>query len=400
MTTESPIAVVATFDELSPLLIGAYGNDWVSTEAIDELAAEGVAFTEHYIRELDAKSTWNDWRGGTEAGTSSTRLHQMLSHLGVAERRFLEAGAVAPHTTSGDPHAWTVIDGAGGFDAPFEETSTVRVMEAAREALAHAADSPGRSVIWLHLKGTSRPFMPPHEYASLYFDDFEPEPGEPDFTDESHWPGLWPVAAGASTFIDRAFEPLWDDSDVVGESRPLLFMLTAAAGTPLPNRPNSDCCSYGLACDVVHLPLILWARGDAARCELEPGQRCRAFTQPGDVAATLVEWFGGSSESLPGRSLLRASHEARPAIVYSAPGVGRGVRTAEAAAHRPWSIATTNSTDGATGLFLLPDDPWMMLNVVEQSPDLLERTLAAAEVAAHPQDNYFSTISVPTPASE
>src|SRR5438067_401782 len=44
--------------------LGCYGNDWISTPALDRLAAEGVVFDQHLADVPEAATARRTWRDG------------------------------------------------------------------------------------------------------------------------------------------------------------------------------------------------------------------------------------------------------------------------------------------------------------------------------------------------
>src|SRR5947209_845806 len=44
--------------------LGCYGNDWISTPALDRLASEGIVFDQHYADHPDLAGACRAWRSG------------------------------------------------------------------------------------------------------------------------------------------------------------------------------------------------------------------------------------------------------------------------------------------------------------------------------------------------
>src|SRR5258708_30819689 len=93
--------LVITAPGLRPDYLGCYGNDWVDTPNIDQLAAAGIVFDNHHAVQPDGDGACRAWRTGTY------RFPAMFSNGGSSEfteqpdlLALLHAKAVAPYFIS------------------------------------------------------------------------------------------------------------------------------------------------------------------------------------------------------------------------------------------------------------------------------------------------------------
>jgi arylsulfatase A-like enzyme len=167
---------------------GCFGNEWISTPALDRLAAAGVVFDQHLADVPEAEAARRGWRSGR---------HQ-LPALGP-DTPTAAATANSPDLLDelhrGGVRAVLIVDGSGPFPADFargwdrvevvralsgEATFLEQTLEAARLALEELA-SAEQWLLWVDLATLLPPWQVPAEFSDPYFqeaDDLEDGAGE------------------------------------------------------------------------------------------------------------------------------------------------------------------------------------------------------------------------------
>lgn len=210
-----------------------------------------------------------------------------------------------------------------------------------------------------------------------------------DALDTSDWLLVRAVYGGYVALLDlgigelrKAIAEQWGDD--------VLLIVTAVEGESLGERVGFPAGPAELGEECVHTPLIVSAPG------MLPGMRCHDLTQPMDVAASLLDWFGitAADAACEGRSLLPAVRgerigieEDEYAIVYGNRPSTSDVPPAAAIRTRHRVLTTSDATrvqeadprDDEVQLFVKPSDVWEMHDVSSQSPD--ETRAMAAKLA-------------------
>src|SRR5262249_41694169 len=137
--------------------LGCYGNDWISTPAIDRLAAEGVVFDQHFADCLGQwPTTWTGlyhyaWLADNSPVPSG--LDEILATRDIPVFRISEAQLLAAQHT--DP-----------------ESCYGEIRQALGSALAGVIESHSW-LIWLELPSLLPPWLVGEEFLLHYF-----QPGE------------------------------------------------------------------------------------------------------------------------------------------------------------------------------------------------------------------------------
>lgn len=330
--------------------LGAYGNEWVVTPALDRLAAEGVVFDRHIAETPDidaARAVWRTLRG-----------HGIFTAYVRANR---ESNDAHPDYYAAWDKVFDARSVAGEASLPL-----VHVVPGIREELASHAD-------WLlvvELDTLLPPWVMPAGVFEAYAEELDgdepppwPDPpvGPFDATDLAAWDRLRCSFAAVVTKLDAELEGAFERfADAV-------CVVTADAGFPLGEHGRIG--PHRLHEELVHLPLIVRFPDRAFA-----GTRVNGFTQPPDLAPTILGVF---QKPIPdGRDLsplwAGAADAIRPhAITRIANEVA--IRTDEWACLMP--TASTDEPQAAM-LFVKPDDRAEVNDVAARRPEVV------AELAA------------------
>jgi arylsulfatase A-like enzyme len=339
--------------------LGCYGNTWINTPHVDRLASEGVVFDQHF------------------AGDFSAPLSVISSHLPADSLIHI-----------------TAREALVGSDA----TPLERTLEATVAALEELADN-SRWLCWVDLPSLHPPWDVAAEFTQPYLavesdeDEGPDEPFEPllnptiglfDREDLELWERLHSTYAGVVTYVDTGLGLLFEEMKKLGLYDDLMLIFTAWCGLALGEHGIVGECLPWLHDEVVHMPLILRQAGGT-----DGGLRINALTQPVDLAATLLDYFGvgghlaGAYCLLP---LLRGEvNEIRPHCV-SKWSLGRAeersLRTLQHALVLPVQ-QPPDSPQRAVQLYLKPEDRWECNNVVQHHFEVAEEMERVLRAISH-----------------
>jgi hypothetical protein len=128
--------------------IGCYGNEWVETPALDRLAADGVAFDQHYADQPDSAGAQRAWQIGCYRFPSpkpeedipyqeSANFFALLSERNIATCMIHgEIGRNHPATPAGWQHCYRLESVREGLPLP------ERISDTLNQALMRLARGP------------------------------------------------------------------------------------------------------------------------------------------------------------------------------------------------------------------------------------------------------------------
>lgn len=281
--------------------LGAYGNEWVVTPHLDQFAAEGIAFDRHISDCPDPEAAGRAWLHGS----------RVLEQLQAADVRAVLLRANHIDTDAPAPF----YDGWGEvFDArPQEEDSSpldhlIRSLPSVLDRLANAP----RWLLWVEVDRCLPPWDVPQDVFDAYIADEEdenprndleepvtpcsdPPVGPFDASDLVAWQWLQMSFASVITKLDAELGEAFEQMRSRGLEQTAAWLITSDLGYPLGEHGLIGVKGSRLHEELVHVPLLLRLPGAA-----EAGRRVAGFTQPQDVAGTLLELFGveGTGPSL------------------------------------------------------------------------------------------------------
>jgi arylsulfatase A-like enzyme len=329
------LAVVLSFDRFPKRLLGCYGNDLHDTPCLNRIAAESVVFDQHFADDLtpapEGHAFWSGChhfpRHGTPLVSRMPSLPLLLRSGNVDARWITESGDV-PEVAIPKPC----------FDSVHGPLTEDLYGEASRqlEAWSHSSNTP--RMLWM----------------------LEDMPLGPWGSEEN---------AKALDRLDQKMEPLWQTISTLVKTRRVLFVLTSAAGRSLRERAMNSSADPTWSEEFVHLPLIIW------HSEVGGGERREELTQPMDLPATLLDFFGVEQPSLiEGRSLLPSvlgqGQNGRQFITSGCRGSWDAIRD------KDYHLVRMQGSDNSEGdrrfLFRKPEDVWDRHDVSAQEPEMTE----------------------------
>ena len=398
-------AVCFVFDRLHAGYVGAYGNSWINTPALDRLAGRSFLFDQAVIDTPDLDRLYRSyWQGRhamcaaatheasvkrdspifaeTKIGTvpdSQPALAALLRHASVKTALFTDDPKISRNPLAGDFDERIELEPPGRPQtaSAMEQTHFARCFMRIIDWLDTAREP---FLLWCHLGGLGTTWDAPLDFRRAYVEEGDPPPPEsadvpnrvlpPDY-DPDELLGITQAYAGQIALLDTCFDAFLDFFDASPFSRNTLLTLTSSRGFPLGEHGRVGSCGELLFGEMVQVPWMLQLPdgvGAAARSQ--------ALVEPSDLWATLLDaWrIADAPRSPTGRSVLPLIRQEADALrdrVCVADAAGRrAVRTAA------WYLRSNNNDDGNGGeepeLYTKPDDRWEVNNVVSRCREIAE----------------------------
>jgi hypothetical protein len=319
--------------------LGPYGNEWIATPHLDQLAADGIVFDHHYAVTTDPRLTRQHW-------------WQYVPW----QRKVLIRACRPEHDalSSNLADAWEIQEARPLTEDVSPADALLRVLPHLLESLKAEADW----LIWIECDRLVPPWDAPREVFEAYvedlFEDTHPDddpllpwidPPEGPFSDAD--PAAWELVqrsyAAAMTAFDADFGRL---RHLLREHAPdATLAFTSDRGYPLGEHGWLGSSGAPLHEELIHLPLLI------CRPHLQDaGSRVADFTIPADVVALV------RNETVPPRDRILTVH-----------GNETSVRT------RDFTLCQVLQDDEIhERLYRKPEDRWEVNNVAREFPELCE----------------------------
>jgi membrane-anchored protein YejM (alkaline phosphatase superfamily) len=393
--------ICIVIDRLHSGFLGGYGNTWISTPHLDQLAAESFVFDRAIIDSTRLESLYRSYWQGFHALASPAVTSLAMPAIGLP-RLLAEAG----YTTvlmSDDPTIRELPLAEDFHDIDeirpvtndqvansIEETQLARFFAAASERLTDAGTP---FCLWLHIGSLGWIWDAPLEFRNQYADADDPQPPENalvpskllsrDF-DPDELLGIVHSYAGQVSLLDLCVGSFLEAVAESPAAADTLLALVSARGLSMGEHgrvgPAYD-SPYG---EVTQVPWFLRFPDG-----LGQSSRTQALAQPADLFSTLAEWCGLSvskrDSSAAGRSLIPlvqgASDSARDRACYFAAAddwaiatsawylVQRGQRPEARGQESTEGALTSRPATEGCQLFVKPDDRFEVNDVADRCPD-------------------------------
>lgn len=378
-TAKSAISIV--IDRWHAGLIGPYGNAWISTPALDALAADSVVFDRHFATSLKlaaiAESHWGP----------NGQMLESLAGLGVRTMLFTDSEEIAqlPATENfKDRYLVTAPVNAQIADEP-EETHLFRFFAEMVELAEQASEQP--YFLWCFFESLGKLWDFPHAYRNRYHEEGDPEPyaglavpyldttSSPDFSiHPDDYQAVLETYAGGVTLLDDALSGVLDYLAGGELGSETLLALTAARGFSLGEHgilgipPAETLDPEPLWEETTHLPLLIRFPDKSAQTV-----RCSALTEPADLRHAMEQWFGNPMPT----SLLDLATETCDALREE---LVIETDSASALVTPNWLLRCPRRDKNSTTihsceLYVKPDDRWEVNDVASRCAEIVQELL-------------------------
>jgi hypothetical protein len=376
-------AICIVLDRLHVGFLGAYGNSWVGTPALNRLAAESFVFDQVLVDtpllELLYRSYWSGRHALCPQQAELPSLPELLRQAGVASVLLTDEKLVGEHPLAGHFDELAAIDPPWQpqVAADIEQTHLAGCFAQIIDCLEELSEP---ALLWCHLSALGTVWDAPAEFRLRYREEDDPQPytaAEPpnrllpaDYDPDELWSVVQAYAAQVA-LLDACMGGLLEYFRSSRLARDTLLVVTSARGYPLGEHRRIGPCDEALYSELVQVPLVLRfpdGLGAAARAQ--------NLVEPSDLWATLLDWWGLPTPERPTAASLLPVVRGEPSTwrdrlaVVSRAGTGRYERAIRTPA---WLLRSAEGEE----LFVKPDDRWDANNVAARCPEVVECLLDA-----------------------
>jgi arylsulfatase A-like enzyme len=370
-------AICLVFDRLHTGYLGAYGNTWIETPAVDRLASQSFLFDQALIDTPDLSRLYHSYWQGCHALCAHGSAHERptlaatLREAGVSTALATDEPLVARHPLAAD------FDEIIELDPPLqyyvaEEIDRTHFARCFLEIINWLQAAPKPFMLWCHLAGLGTIWDAPLSFRRAYREEGDPDPPSgaevPErIVTKDHDPdellGFMHCYAGQVSLLDSCLEAFGDFLGGLTAAEELLLAITSSRGFPLGEHGRIGPCDEALYGELVQVPLMLRfadGRGAAARSQMLVGAA--------NLWATFLHWW--QKEPVPSlstaTSLLPAVQEevvaVRDRLCIAGSGPERAMRTPA------WYLRLASEAE----LYVKPDDRWEVNNVSSRCQEVVE----------------------------
>lgn len=371
-------AICLVIDRLHAGYLGAYGNTWIDTPAIDRLATESFVFDQALIDtprvDLLCRSYWQGYHALCRRDSiDGPTLPRLLSEAGVSTTLLSDDLAVQQHPLAVDFDERIEIDPPWqpqmAAEGQYEQTHMARCFIQIIDRFQSCRQP---FLLWCHLAGLGTAWDAPREFRDRYWED-----GDPELSDSAETPDQWlaehtdpdevlrfvQAYAGQVSLLDTCVAALWEAIEEHPAADETMLLLTSARGFPLGEHRRMGPCDEATYGEVVHVPLMLRFPD-----RMGASARSQALVEPADLWATLLDcWRIPGLPSTPSAgSLMPIIREEvatlRDRLVIAGQGTERAIRTPA------WHLRMADLPE----LFVKPDDRYEVNNVATRCREVVE----------------------------
>ncbi len=371
-------------------MVGAYGNSWIGTAALDELASQSFVFDQAYLARARLEQVYADlWHGDSTAraqspGKGDVSLPRLLQAAGWHAALVTDAAQVAGQPAA---HAFAeqlFVEPLAASQAATDsgETELARLFSTATQWLERPPREP--FCLWLHSRGMSGAWDAPRAMRNRFAEEDDPEPPAfvqppnqwlPDRFDPDEPLGIKHAYSGQVVLLDMCLGALLDvvTEGPLAETTAVAFISTG--GFPLGEHRRIGPCDEALYNELAQLVFMLRFPEGTGRLA-----RSQTLVQPADLPGTLLDWLAvdrqplaaGSASSLLG--VVSGTRRALRDHLRLTSQHDRALRTAA------WHLR--QPLNGAVELYAKPSDRWEVNEVARLLPEVAEgmQAVLASEV--------------------
>jgi hypothetical protein len=369
-------AICLAVDRLHVGYLGAYGNAWIDTPALDRLASQSFLFDQALVDspqlEQLYRSYWQGWHAMCAAAPPEPRpsLPALLREAGVTTVLLTDEPQVARHPASVD------FDELIEIDPPWQPQTAPEIEQThlARcfvQIINWLEAAQGPFALWCHLSGLGTKWDAPLKFREAYCEEGDPQPPTtadvPDLIlpadyDPDDLLGISQSYAGQVSLLDTCVDAFLEFLDGLPTARETLLTFNSTRGFPLGEHLRAGPCDSALFAELVHVPMMMRFPNAAGAA-----MRSQALVEPADLWATLLDWWELDAPASPtGQSLLPLVRQQpgvlRDRMCVQGVGAERAIRTPD------WYLRSAADPE----LFAKPSDRWDTNNVATRCREVVE----------------------------
>ncbi len=379
MTNEQRNAIVIVIDGWQTNLIGCYGNTWIKTPELDQLAAESFIFDQAILESVELDEVYRSW-WSEEKSLSLSGVAQQVITDEEKLTRFLAHGSTAEPIFVPPPNKRRMAE-------EISETHFANLFAVATDWLLEPS---APFCLWLHSRGLWNHWDAPYNFRKQYADQDDPPP--PDLVvppsrilDENFDPdellGFQQAYAGQVALLDTCLGTMLD---TVREKSNTLIIVAGCRGFPLGEHRVVGDAQRNAFSELIHFPLLV--RDPTGRGQLA---RSSALVKPSDIRSTLTEWFRPNGQfidsSQPSQTtglwplILGERTELRDRIATRIGDQEHSLRTVM------WHLRSLGSDPSCSELYVKPDDRFEANDVSSRCGEVVAALQQAGEDLAKAQ---------------
>ena len=384
-------SISLVFDRLHSGCLGAYGNSWIETPAVDQLASQSFLFDQMLIDTPDLGRLYRSYWQGRHAlcqnasSGGSPSLPAILREHGVTTALLTDDPQIARHPLAID------FDELLEIDPPWEcrtaaDVEHTHLAQCFLQIIDWIQSAPRPFMLWCHLTGLGTTWDAPLSFRRAYRDPSDPEPPQnadvPELTlpkdnDPDELLGIMHSYAGQVSLMDTCLEAFMEFMKDLNGADETLLTMTSSRGFPLGEHRRVGPCGEALFGELLQAPLMLHfpdGLGAAARSQ--------TLVEPADLFPTFLQWWNIKNSSVLPTALSlmpvvrQEIHMLRDRLCVAGLGTERAIRTPA------WYLRSADESE----LYAKPDDRWEVNNVTNRCLEVVEclqDSLGQYELAIH-----------------
>jgi arylsulfatase A-like enzyme len=389
-------AIVIAVDGLRASALGAYGNAWHATPALDRLASESLVVDWLIADSPELAGFYRAaWFGlAPPADGVECDLTALGAEAGLPRR--LEAAGVRTALVTDDHWLAVQADQLGFHDvraaefpppataADVADTELAQLFALVAEQVEQWADAPAADtaprLLWIHARGYRGAWDAPTEWRQSLLDGEDPPaqafavpPARLSSRDHDELLQHRAAYAAQTMVLDDCIALVLATLQATGLADDTLVALVGARGFALGEHGEVGTDVRALYGELTHLPLFVRLPGG----HVAP-PRSDELLQPVDLATSLASWFGAAPGPNAARDLLSLQAVGGPPRREAAFSVGRAGEVAVRTASWQLRQAGGDGEESQLELFAKPDDRWEANEIADRCPAELASMLALA----------------------
>jgi arylsulfatase A-like enzyme len=372
--------ITIVVDRLHAGMVGAYGNSWIRTSELDELASQSMVFDFAFATAPDLSRIYRALWSGMHPGALDTApdhpaLPAALNAAGLHTTLVTDEAEVAALPAAGGFAERVIVESVDDAEDALdvESTQSARLFAAASDWLAQAQEP---FALWIHARGMAAPWDAPLEMRNAFADEEDPDPPKfaavpnrrlpPDF-DPDELLGITHAYAGQLALVDSCLGAFLEGFAASPYADSTLLTFLSARGFPLGEHLRVGPCDDVLFNELTQLVWMMRFPDGLGKLV-----RSQALVAHADLPATLMDWLGAENPGVGASSLLPL---VRGDVEHHRDRLWLVSRDEQAIRTPAWLLRRDQM--GSCELYAKPSDRWEVSEVSKLCPHIVEALQAA-----------------------